>query len=136
MVNQLFDESEAKRRKKSKHDNLLVNWETRLTADFYGGKWYTLIEGGGFNNVNVAAKNDTDYTMDEIKVKFEVKKRLNNHVCFSREISFYNVAPHSSKSEVVSCECGMRPATLGVTYFKCSELDAELSNHVSFREKF
>jgi hypothetical protein len=113
-----------------KRSDFLLNWKTLLKCDYMGGRWYnSWLQGGGFKDVNIMFYNNSEYTVDEVSVRFRVKMRNFSTVCHDRTHTFYNVLPNTAKSISVSNDCGMRPPKIGIVSIRVKEIEIEQSNN-------
>lgn len=112
----------------AKKKDYLENWSSNIRCDYKNGDWTPYLLGGGFRDVKIMVYNDGDITVDEVKVRFKVKKRDSDYVCYDEVHTFTDLKPNTAQSINASKGCGMRPPSIGIMSFKVNELDIDKTN--------
>lgn len=103
------DEVKAKIEFERKRNKLESNWRELIICEKSGGKWGGAL-AGGFQDVTIRIKNNSDYMIDNLVVGVFLYRGLNADIqCYYEPILFENVPPNAEKSKKFTyTKCGQR----------------------------
>lgn len=116
------DEVKAKIEFQRKQTELARAWRELITVEKSGGKQLGI--GGGFEDVTIRVKNDTDYLINETTVQVNIYRGFfSNKLCNSEDVKIYNIPPKAEKSIPYTFRnCGQDLKVLVIGY-SCHEME-------------
>lgn len=116
------DEVKAKIEFQKKQTELSHTWRELITVEKSGGKQLGI--AGGFEDVTIRVKNETDYLINEATVQINIYRGLvSNKLCNSEDVKIYNIPPKAEKSIPYTFrECGQDLKVLVIGY-SCHEME-------------
>lgn len=101
------------------------NWQSLIQVYKSGGKQLGVT--GGFRDVGIVVRNNSDYTIDEVTAFVEIEGVWSTtRMCYTEIITFDNISSGSESTQYFSHESCGQILHVKVVGFKCSSLDVRV----------